>query len=210
MIPRLTFASCYVYSPAGSGRVSQHSRLLRELLKEADERFIDKYALRVRQQVDGGSAALSGFIEAEDILVPVPGSAARSAERAWVAGQLAQALVSKGLGRVAWPGLRRVCSVRKSAYALVGARPSVHRHYESFSFMKPRWEPHSIVLVDDIVTKGRTLLAAAARIQDALPRARIKAFALMRTRGLECDVATLLEPCRGEINWRGGDARRDP
>jgi predicted amidophosphoribosyltransferase len=210
MIPRLAFASCYVYSPAGSGRVSRHSRLLREFLKAADARFIDKYALRVQQQVDGGSAELRGYIEAEDILVPVPGSAAMCAEQAWVARRLAEALVAKGLGRVAWPGLRRVSSVRKSAYALIGARPSVHRHYDSFSFMKPKWEPQSIVLVDDIVTKGRTLLAAAARIQDVLPHARIKAFALMRTRGLECDVATLLEPCRGEINWSSGDARRNP
>jgi len=210
MIRRVAFASCYVYSPAGTGRVSQHSRLLRELLKAADARFIDKYAGRVQQQVDGGSAALCGYIEAEDILVPVPGSAATCAVRAWVAGRLADALIDKGLGRVAWPGLHRVSSVRKSAYALIGARPSVHRHYDSFSFMKPLWEPQSIVLVDDIVTKGRTLLAAAARIQDALPHARIKAFALMRTRGLGCDVATLLEPCRGEINWSSGDARRNP
>jgi predicted amidophosphoribosyltransferase len=210
MIRRVAFASCYVYSPAGKGRVSQHSRLLRELLKAADARFIDKYAGRVQQQVDGGSAALCGYIEAEDILVPVPGSAATCAERAWVAGRLADALIDKGLGRVAWPGLHRVSSVRKSAYALIGARPSVHRHYDSFSFMKPLWESQSIVLVDDIVTKGRTLLAAAARIQDALPHARIKAFALMRTRGLGCDVATLLEPCRGEINWSSGDARRNP
>jgi predicted amidophosphoribosyltransferase len=210
MIPRVAFASCYVYSPAGSGRVSQHSRLLRELLKAADARFIDKYAIRVQQQVDGGSAALCGYIEDEDVLVPVPGSAATSAERAWVAGRLADALISKGLGRLAWPGLLRVSAVRKSAYALIGARPSVHRHYDSFSFMKPSWEPHSIVLIDDIVTKGRTLLAAAARIQDALPDARIKAFALMRTRGWGGDVGSLLEPCRGEIHWSCGDARRSP
>jgi hypothetical protein len=60
MIPRLAFASCYVYSPAGSATVSRHSRLLRELLKAADARFIDKYARRVQQQVDGGSTALRG------------------------------------------------------------------------------------------------------------------------------------------------------
>ena len=75
-----------------------------------------------------------GFIDTEDTLVPVPGSAASSSEHAWVAERLAEALVSKGLGQVAWPGLRRVSSVRKSAYAQVGARPSVQRHYEWFAF----------------------------------------------------------------------------
>jgi predicted amidophosphoribosyltransferase len=210
MIRRLAFASCYVYSPGGMGRICEHSRLLRSLLKEADARFMQKYALRVHQQVDGGSAALRGYFGANDVLVPVPGSAPASVERAWAAAQLAEALVNEGLGRVAWPGLRRVCSVRKSAYALVGARPSVDRHYDSFALLNPLWQPHSIVLIDDIVTKGRTLLAAAARLHETFPQARIRAFALVRTMGRGHDVQRLLEPCRGEILWRSGDAHRRP
>ena len=76
--------------------------------------------------------------------------------------------------------------------------------------MKPLGETCSVVLIDDIVTKGRTLLAAAERIREALPEARIKAFALIRTQGAARDIHALLDPCRGEIKWKGGDALRRP
>lgn len=207
---RLVFASCYVYSPFGTGAVCEHSRLLRSLLKEADERFLEKYASRVHQQVDGGSTALRGFIGSGDVLIPVPGSKPASVDRAWAAAKLAQALVNEGLGRATWPGLRRVCAVRKSAYALIGARPSVDRHYESFAIGVPPAPPDSLVLIDDIVTKGRTLMAAAVRLRETFPEARIRAFALVRTMGRVPDVQALLQPCRGEIRWLRNDAYRDP
>jgi orotate phosphoribosyltransferase len=70
--------------------------------------------------------------------------------------------------------------------------------------------PRRIVLVDDVVTKGRTLLAAAARMRDAFPDVDIRAFALVRTMGLVSGVARLLDPCVGEIRWEGGDAYRTP
>ena len=50
-IRRITFASCYVYSPCGSGAACERSRLLRAMLKSGDTHFIVKYAFRVRQQV---------------------------------------------------------------------------------------------------------------------------------------------------------------
>lgn len=190
--------------------MSRHSRLVRSLLKAADERFIEIYAVRVHQQQEGGCAALRGYFGDDDILVPVPGSAPASANRAWGAAQLAEALVSEGLGRAAWRGLQRISSVPKSAYALSGARPSIDRHYDSFALSTSLCRPHSIMLIDDIVTKGRTLLAAAVRLHEAFPRAHIKAFALMRTMGRVSDVNCLIEPCRGEIRWRGGEAVRRP
>ena len=73
------------------------------------------------------------------------------------------------------------------------------------------WRPPSqVVLVDDVVTKGRTLLAAAARLHEAFPTIDIRAFALLRTMGLGQRVDRLLDPCVGEIRWRAGDAHRNP
>ena len=59
-------------------------------------------------------------------------------------------------------------------------------------------------------TKGRTLLAAASRVHEAFPCAQIRAFALVRTMGLIPGVQQLLDPCKGEIRWRSGDAHRSP
>ncbi len=91
-----------------------------------------------------------------------------------------------------------------------GARPTVALHYASFSMEPPRITVRSVVLIDDVVTRGRTLLAAASRVQEAFPEAHVRAFALLRTRGLVPGLQQLLDPCRGEIRWKAGEAYRRP
>jgi phosphoribosylpyrophosphate synthetase len=208
VIRRLVYASCYVYSPAGKGAICERSRLLRALLKEGDAHFMVKYAVRVHQQAEQCSQ-LAGFFRDADVLVPVPGSSPRVCGT-WVAADLARALVQEGLGTMAWPGLHRVCAVPKSATAAPGARPTVSCHFESFLMERSSVDPASVVLIDDVITKGRTLLAAAARVREAFPNAQIRAFALLRTMGFTTGIEHLLDPCRGEIRWQRGDARRIP
>ncbi len=211
MIRAVAFASCYVYSPCGSCAASERSRLLRALIKTGDTRIIFKYALRVRQRVSE-MPLLTGFFDSADVLVPVPGSEPWDSNFVSVTEHLALALAREGLGQGVWAGLRRVRAVGKSATAAPGARPTVAAHYDSFAVEGTdslSASPH-FVLIDDVVTKGRTLLAAAARLQDALPGARIRAFALLRTMGMVPEVNRLLDPCVGEIRWRAGDAHRSP
>jgi len=158
-------------SPGGKGTICERSRLLRTLLKEGDARFMYKYAVRVHQQAEQCSE-LAGFFSCDDVLVPVPRSSTKACGT-WVAADLARALVHEGLGSMAWPGLHRVCAVPKSATAAPGGRPTVSRHFESFLMERPSIDHESIVLIDDVVTRGRTLLAAAARVREALPHAQI-------------------------------------
>jgi predicted amidophosphoribosyltransferase len=208
MIESLAYASCYVYSPAGKGRVCEHSRMLRTLLKEGDARFMLKYALRVHQQIEPWEK-LAGFFRSDDLLVPVPGSSPIR-RGAWAAADLAFALAHEGMGGTVWQGLRRVLAVPKSATAAPGGRPTVSRHYHSFCMERPSVVPGGVVLIDDVVTKGRTLLAAAVRVRETLPGARVRAFALLRTMGMIANIDHLLDPCTGEIRWRFGDAQRSP
>ncbi len=221
-IRNVTFASCYVYSPSGSSAASERSRLLRALLKSGDAHFIFKYAVRVRQQV-AGTSPLAGFLCPHNLLVPIPGSARTDGGSLSIAEHLALALLQEGLGNGVWKGLHRIRAVQKSATAAPGSRPTVVNHYDSFAIQGiadlqgatavPRRQsalPQQVVLVDDVVTKGRTLLAAATRVHEALPDADIRAFALLRTMGLVPGVERLLDPCVGEIRWRGGDAYRNP
>ena len=208
MIDGIPFGSCYVYSPGGAGAASERSRLLRELLKAGDANFMIKYARRVRQQSQSASC-LGGFFCPEDVLVPVPRCSPKS-RGPWVAAELAQALVSAGVGARTWPGLRRVHAVRKSATAWRGSRPSVAVHYHSFFVEQTSSRIASLVLIDDVITRGRTLLAAAARLRESFPHAPLRAFALLRTRGRVSGVERLLDPCMGEICWNGVDALRVP
>lgn len=208
MIERICFASCYVYSPTGQSAICARSRLLRSLLKEGDEHYMFKYAVRVRQQTEPASG-LAGFFLSDDVLVPVPRSALK-AGGTWAAAELARALVEVGVGSAIWPGLRRISAVAKSATSAKGWRPSVARHFDSFRLEPLQARPRRVVLIDDVITKGRTLLAAAARVREALPGTQVRAFALLRTQGMSSDLTNLLEPCRGEILWMWGDARRIP
>lgn len=211
MIRVLSFASCYVYSPLGSCAISERSRLLRARLKAGDTRLMLRYALRMRQQ-SRECPLLKGFFSPSDILIPVPGSEPRQSAAMSVTELLAAALVREGLGKTAWTGLQRVCAVRKSATAAAGERPTAGKHYDSFAVIGTDTisGAEQIILIDDVVTKGRTLLAAATRLHEAFPHARIRAFALLRTMGLIPCVNRLLDPCVGEIRWKAGDAHRNP
>ncbi|MGO8829243.1 MAG: hypothetical protein ACLQT5_08355 [Steroidobacteraceae bacterium] len=211
MIPEVDFASCYVYSPCGPCAVCERSRLLRARLKAGDARLIFKYAVRVRQQ-SSEVPSLTRFFNATDVLVPVPGSEPLDLGVMSVTKLLAAALVREGLGKTAWAGLQRVRAVGKSATAAAGERPTVGKHYDSFSVADTDTfcGARQIILIDDVVTKGRTLLAAATRLQEAFPRARIRAFALLRTMGYIPCVNQLVDPCVGQIRWRAGDAHRNP
>jgi hypothetical protein len=66
------------------------------------------------------------------------------------------------------------------------------------------------VLVDDFITLGRTLLAAAAVLHNTLPSAHVRGFAFVRTEGLRPDIRALTDPIVGVIRYSGGDAFRSP
>jgi hypothetical protein len=206
---QVTFASCYVYSPVGSDLTSERSRLMRALLKASDARFMPRYAVRVRQEVRD-AAPLAGYFDESSVLVPIPGCAPNTKDRPSVAEVLAEALLEEGLGRSLWPGLRRMRAVRKSATAVWGTRPTVDTHYDSFALEACEPSPRHIILIDDVVTKGRTLFAAALRVHAAFPEAQIRAFALVRTMGFVERVDRLVDPCVGRIVWKWGDACREP
>ena len=209
MIGALPFGSCYVYSPRGRNSASCCSRRLRARLKALDEPWIEKYVARVRHQVVE-QGLFSGLFDSRAMLVPVPRSAPMRNVEVWVARRLALALQQAGLGAGVWMGLQRRYAIRKSATAPDGERPSVAQQFESLTLGTSLAAVDRVLLVDDVVTKGRTLLAAALRVREVFPTAEVRAFALVRTMGLVKDVAQLVEPCEGEIRWHAGDALRAP
>ncbi len=205
----LPFATCYSYSPKGESEVSQRSRQLCARVKSGRTQYLKSCADTVHQEVNHG--VLHEFFPNHTVLVPVPSFRAAENRTVWVANRLASALKDTGLAAQVWDGLKRVSAVERSSSAWMWERPTVLQHYRSFNVTSPpRQAPPSLLIVDDVITKGRTLIAAAIRLQEAFPKADIRAFALIRTMGFVLDIPRLLEPCQGSIHWNGEDAYRAP
>lgn len=193
-------------------------------LKAADATWLPRLVARVWLEAVGHGRFGTAF-GGRVILVPVPGSA--PVQRAeWVGERVAWCLREVGLAAEVWPLLRRRHAVKKSAFATAGERPSVLEHYASFTVERapssgvsvspcscvgePEANRLRLTLVDDVITRGRTLLAAASRLREAFPIADVCAFALLRTLNRDEMLHQVLDPCEGEIRWLWGDARRSP
>ena len=123
----------------------------------------------------------SDFFSKETVVVPVPGSLLTRPNTLWVPMLLAKALVGQGLGYSVAACLSRAVHVPKSAYSKPEDRATPIQHYKSMRIKLALTDPESVLLVDDMVTRGSTFLGAAYRIAESYPNARIRAFAAMRT-----------------------------
>lgn len=193
-IPLGTFAA---YSPRGTTETSRKSRQVRDIVKGVRrplfERFLDAVAEEPHRQ------SLAHVLGPDVIVVPVPRSAPLLAGGLWPGREIAEGLVARGLASEMRPMLSRVRAVPKSAFAKYGERPVPETHYHSLDCEPTMITGTRITVVDDIVTKGATMLASAWRISDVLPGATVAAFGLIRTMGLQPEVEEIVDPRGGVI-----------
>jgi hypothetical protein len=212
----LPYASFLSYSPRGTSPVSVESQRVCYSVKQDG---LQPSGRPLIEAVVGTLArdhreAFAEFLGPDVTLVPVPKSAPLPSKGSgpvlWVPRRISEALAAAGLGAAVVPCVERVTAVPKSAASTRGERPSIDRHIES---MQARLDlPRGpITLVDDVVTKGATLFAAARVITNAFPGVEVRAFALIRTRGLVPDVERVIDPAVGTITGnRWGEAERVP
>jgi len=213
----LEFASLLVYAPRGASDISRRSREITRALKENAQlqhptwgplpcaRY---FALRLGEEL-GRSPFPQWFDDA--ILVPVPRSSPqRSQHDLWPARELALAMAAQGHGSATHTLLRRTHPVPKSAFCAPGERPGADAHRDSFVVTPALLlDTRRIVLIDDVVTRGATLIGAAWCIAQTHPHVQVVGFAAVRTIS-DGDVPALLDPCRGTITASGQRLRRHP
>lgn len=147
------------------------------------------------------SRPFKDYFQSEVTLVPVPSSSLRSPGALWVPLNLSQALEQRGLGRVA-ELLSRMSPLPKSATSLPEMRSKAADHLRTLQAESRLDVADEILLVDDVVTRGATLLGAASRLHLVYPHAHIRALVMMRAVSDPKDFAKITDSCVGSITLR--------
>ena len=202
--------SCLVYVPMGreGGEVGQRSRTTCFAVKQGNEGLIAKIAAYVgNRRGENGVRCLHGE---ETTLVPMPRSAPLLKDQLWPTDMLAKALVSEHLGTSVLPLLERAVAVQKSSTAAPGTRPSARDHLNSFRIEPHAIQPKRIVIIDDVVTRGATMLAAISAVSEAIPGAQVEGFARFRTESTG-DCTATWSPVRLKVSLlKNGHTQRKP
>jgi predicted amidophosphoribosyltransferase len=207
LLQSLEFGASHVYAPQGRTDISQWSKQVVGGLKRGDPALIPQFADRVQALVQQGR--FPGFFGPHTTLVPVCGSAPLVAHGLWVPLLIANALMTRGLCRDVAPILRRVGHVPKSAYVPAQQRATLQEHYQSMEVDVVAPTPDRIVLVDDVVTAGCTMFAAARRVDEAYPFTPVRGFALVRTMTGQ-EITAMIDQCVGTIVPRYIRTHRQP
>jgi len=153
----------------------------------------------------------SSYFDGDAILVPVPKSSLMTPYTLWVPKRIASAIVRVGLAKGVLTCLSRVESLPKAATSPAKDRPLAKDHYRTIRVQESLCQPSKIILIDDIVTRGATLLGAANCLADFFSNTPIYGFAAIRTTSNPNEFTKIYDPCIGTIMLRDqGDTLRIP
>jgi hypothetical protein len=161
--------------------------------------------------ISSSAEVLLPVLSSSATLVPVPKSSLPTKDGLWVPEMLSRDLVAAGLGRRVAPLLQRTEPIPKAARSLSTERPTALQNYQTLSVRKDLDPPSELVLIDDVVTAGATLLGSANRLRDAYPDTPLRGFAAARTLTDATRFQKTVEPVTGVIILRpNGRTQRNP
>jgi hypothetical protein len=188
LLSRISYGSFLCYAPEGTSERAAAAKVVVAAIKAdlyvgESIRVIPHAIARLREQL---TPELRDLLSLDALLVPAPKSAPfrpGTKDYLWVPNRICEELLAQGFGERMEPLLVRVKAVRKSATSQAAERATPEEHYRSLR-VKQRLrfsEPSEIVVVDDIITRGATLLAGVSILQEAFPAAKVRGFALVRS-----------------------------
>ena len=207
-ITSLDFGSLLCYCPRPSSTAMQDAYQVMLAIKQdpfgGDPPILMSERIAKAVQENMSSLPFAYFFQPDTVLVPVPKSSLMLPDTLWVPQRIATALARRGVGSQVDSCLVRVKAVRKAASSRASDRPKPKEHFASLSVQRriSGPPPKEILLVDDMITRGSTLLGTANRLAEAFPGTRIRAFGAMTTISDRTDFVALTKPLIGSIQYR--------
>ena len=159
---------------------------------------------------DSNKNKLAEFIPPTATLIPIPKSAPMLDGAQWPPKEICKFLLNRGYGDCAIELLKRIKVVPKAAFQKTSEeRPSVELHCKTIKFQKSEIYSSAIsqiILVDDVITQGRTAYACYKTIREFLPNTPISLFCLIRTFTFN-DLVKSDNPKRGEITYNNDSGK---
>ena len=178
----VTCGTYFAYSPQQLGRLGPGAKQRCRQLKDRDQGLIGRLSAHMATQRQ--ATGIAGILGPRATLVPMPRHVPNRPLEQWPSHLLACEMVSHRLGCQVVPMLERSTRVPKSACAQGKAgRPTALTHYKSFRVRPPSVldaTPEKIVIVDDVVTLGATMLAAISAVANEYD-VPVCGFAAVRT-----------------------------
>jgi hypothetical protein len=221
ILRELPFGSLFAYSPKGSSAIAKQSqRLCHELKRDgftrppsgdpATSRSVMRW-LAERIVERRGRLPFADYFSADVTLVPMPTHARQKENSLWVPMRICEELCRAGLAGSVSACLIRKIAVPKAAQSRPEARPTVDQHLSSMTLERGIEPLEDLLLVDDVVTRGATLMAASLKIREAFPLARVRAFAVLRTFSDSSTFTAIDAPVAGTIHlYESGKTHREP
>jgi predicted amidophosphoribosyltransferase len=179
-------------------------------IKNEARQFSQKWKLAEFVLDNLGEERVERFLGNSTTLVPMPGHAPLKDEGSrWPARELCEEFVRVGLGANWMPLLSRASRVPKAAFASPAERPTAPMHYRSLRCEGAIGPSARITVVDDVITRGATMLAAISLLQQTYPNADVAGFSLIRTMSDE-PIHSVTDPASGVISLHGEETRRRP
>jgi hypothetical protein len=206
----LDYGALWSYSPYGKSKEELLSKSYRYAVKNDETVTVSGKEVPMSEVVAQSiresliTLPFRKLFEEKPILVPVTRSSLMKPDTLWVPHKIALALRKVGLGSMVSLSLTR-------RYA-VGYKATAKEHHDSQGVIQGLLdEPEAIVLIDDFVTRGATLVGSAQRLCEAYPNARIAAFAAIRTVTLSENFKKIDDPVYDKITlYASGKTHRDP